>query len=100
MRLPCARRMRRTAHARKNRREHDRRDGSLRKHALRRVKNDSLSNTDGHMDCTEIVRDQALATNTPIIVVRHDQAQVAHIAAIGTVNLKELETLRRAAYRG
>lgn len=47
----------------------------------------------GHMDCTEIVRDQAVAENVPRVVVRHDRAQVTHEAAIGTVNRKELETL-------
>lgn len=47
----------------------------------------------GHMDCTEIVRDQALAQNTPLVIVRDDQAQVTHEAAIGTVNRKELESL-------
>jgi Fe-S cluster assembly scaffold protein SufB len=47
----------------------------------------------GHMDCTEIVRDQAEASNTPIVIVRDDGAQVTHEAAIGTVNRKELESL-------
>lgn len=47
----------------------------------------------GHMDCTEIVRDLAEASNTPLVVVRNDQAQVTHEAAIGTVNRKELESL-------
>lgn len=47
----------------------------------------------GHMGCTEVVRDAALASNTPLVVVRHDQAQVTHEAAIGTVNRKELEPL-------
>ena len=47
----------------------------------------------GHMDCTEIVRDQAHAHNEPRVVVCNDQAQVTHEAAIGTVNRKELETL-------
>lgn len=93
MRLPCARRMRRIMLAWKNRREHDQRDASLRKHALRGVRNRLLGNTDSHMDCIEIVRDQTLATNTPIVVVRYDQTQVTHEAAIGTVNHKELETL-------
>ncbi|WP_054521977.1 SufB/SufD family protein [Thermanaerothrix daxensis] len=50
-------------------------------------------NTRGHMDCTEIVRGQAQASNNPLVIVRHDQAQVTHEAAIGTVNRKELETL-------
>ena len=47
----------------------------------------------GHMDCTEIVRDQAEARNTPLVIVRDDQAQVTHEAAIGSVNRKELESL-------
>jgi len=47
----------------------------------------------GHMDCTEIVRDQAVARNMPLVVVRDDRARVTHEAAIGSVNHKELETL-------
>ncbi len=47
----------------------------------------------GHMDCTEIVLNQAEARNTPVVVVRDDHAQVTHEAAIGSVNRKELETL-------
>jgi len=45
------------------------------------------------MSCTEIVRDRAEARNTPLVIVRDDQAQVTHEAAIGTVNRKELESL-------
>ena len=47
----------------------------------------------GHMDCTEIVRDQATAANSPIVRVTNAKAQVTHEAAIGTVNRKEMETL-------
>ncbi|HIC88114.1 MAG TPA: SufBD protein [Anaerolineae bacterium] len=47
----------------------------------------------GHMDCTEIVRGEAVAENVPEVVVRDDLAQVTHEAAIGMVNRKELETL-------
>ncbi len=47
----------------------------------------------GHMSCTEIVRDRAEAHNMPLVIVRDDQAQVTHEAAIGTVNRKELESL-------
>jgi Fe-S cluster assembly scaffold protein SufB len=47
----------------------------------------------GHMDCTEIVRGQAEASNTPLVIVRNDQAHVTHEAAIGSVSSKELETL-------
>jgi Fe-S cluster assembly scaffold protein SufB len=47
----------------------------------------------GHMDCTEIVRGDAVARNVPVVVVRDDQARVTHEAAIGSVSGKELETL-------
>lgn len=47
----------------------------------------------GHMDCTEIVRGDAIARNTPVVLVRNDRAQVTHEASIGAVNHKELETL-------
>jgi Fe-S cluster assembly scaffold protein SufB len=47
----------------------------------------------GHMDCTEIVRGEAVAQNVPIVIVRDDRARVTHEAAIGSVNRKELETL-------
>lgn len=47
----------------------------------------------GHMDCTEIVRGEAVARNVPAVVVRDDRARVTHEAAIGSVSRKELETL-------
>ncbi|MFW5933539.1 MAG: SufB/SufD family protein [Actinomycetota bacterium] len=47
----------------------------------------------GHMDCTEIVRDRAVATNSPVVVVRHADAQVTHEAAIGRIDHRQLETL-------
>jgi len=47
----------------------------------------------GHMDCTEIVRDQAIAANNPVVRVTNAKAQVTHEAAIGTVNRREMETL-------
>jgi len=47
----------------------------------------------GHMDCTEVVRGEAMARNVPIVVVRDDRARVTHEAAIGSVSQKELETL-------
>ncbi|RLC65381.1 MAG: SufBD protein [Chloroflexi bacterium] len=47
----------------------------------------------GHMDCTEIVRGEAVARNVPTVVVRDDRARVTHEAAIGSVGKKELETL-------
>ena len=47
----------------------------------------------GHVDCIEIVRDQATANAIPVVRVRDNRAYVTHEAAIGTVNKKELETL-------
>jgi Fe-S cluster assembly scaffold protein SufB len=47
----------------------------------------------GHMDCTEIVRDEAIAANNPIVKVTNAKSQVTHEAAIGTVNMREMETL-------
>lgn len=47
----------------------------------------------GHVDCIEVVRDQAVASAVPVVRVRDDRAHVTHEAAIGTVNKKELETL-------
>jgi len=47
----------------------------------------------GHVDCVEIVRDQAIASAVPVVKVTHPQAQVTHEAAIGTVDKKQLETL-------
>lgn len=69
---------------------------AVRQHACSRIfttMEGSAPGARGHMDCTEIVRDQAEASNTPLVIVRNDQAQVTHEAAIGTVNRKELETL-------
>ncbi|MGD8569824.1 MAG: SufD family Fe-S cluster assembly protein [Gammaproteobacteria bacterium] len=47
----------------------------------------------GHMDCMEIVRDQAIATAEPIVKVTHPLAKVTHEAAVGTVDQQQLETL-------
>jgi Fe-S cluster assembly scaffold protein SufB len=47
----------------------------------------------GHMDCTELVRDRAVARAEPIVNVQHPLAKVTHEAAIGSVDQKQLETL-------
>ncbi|MCS7285716.1 MAG: SufD family Fe-S cluster assembly protein [Anaerolineae bacterium] len=49
--------------------------------------------TRGHLDCIEIVRDEAIANAIPIVLVRDPTAHVTHEAAIGTVDKKGLETL-------
>lgn len=53
----------------------------------------NAAGTRGHMDCTEIVRDEATAANNPMVRVTNSKAQVTHEAAIGTVNRKEMESL-------
>ncbi|MFH0880842.1 MAG: SufD family Fe-S cluster assembly protein [Lentisphaerota bacterium] len=47
----------------------------------------------GHVDCKEIVQDQAIAKATPIVEVLHPKAHVTHEAAIGSVDSRQLETL-------
>jgi Fe-S cluster assembly scaffold protein SufB len=49
--------------------------------------------TRGHMDCTELVRDRALARAEPIVNVQHPLSKVTHEAAIGSVDQKQLDTL-------
>ena len=49
--------------------------------------------TRGHVDCIEIVRDEAVASAVPVVKVTDPRARVTHEAAIGTVDKKELETL-------
>ncbi|MGB9594457.1 MAG: SufB/SufD family protein, partial [Anaerolineae bacterium] len=49
--------------------------------------------TRGHVDCIEIVRDEAIAHASPIVMVTDSRAYVTHEAAIGTVDKKGLETL-------
>jgi uncharacterized protein len=47
----------------------------------------------GHVDCKEIVRDNAVATAIPVVKVNHPRAHITHEAAIGSVDKKQLETL-------
>jgi hypothetical protein len=47
----------------------------------------------GHVDCTEIIKDQAIARAIPIVDVRHPEAKVTHEAAIGSVDSTQLQTL-------
>lgn len=47
----------------------------------------------GHVDCTEIIKDQAIARAVPIVDVRHPDAIVTHEAAIGSVDSTQLQTL-------
>jgi len=47
----------------------------------------------GHVDCKEIVQDNAVARAIPIVQVNHPLAHVTHEAAIGSVDSKQLQTL-------
>jgi Fe-S cluster assembly scaffold protein SufB len=47
----------------------------------------------GHVDCMEIVKDNAFAKAIPIVNVSNPLAKVTHEAAIGSVDKKQLETL-------
>ena len=50
-------------------------------------------NSRGHVDCTEILMDNARATSIPQITATHPRAKVTHEAAIGSVDKKQLQTL-------
>lgn len=47
----------------------------------------------GHVDCMEIVKDNALAKAIPIVNVTNPLAKVTHEAAIGSVDRRQMETL-------
>ncbi len=47
----------------------------------------------GHVDCLEIIKDQAVARAVPIVNVTDPLAKVTHEAAIGSVDKQQMETL-------
>ncbi len=47
----------------------------------------------GHMDCTEIIKDEAIGESVPLVRCKHPEAKITHEAAIGTVDQTQLETL-------
>ena len=47
----------------------------------------------GHVDCKEIVQDNAVAKAVPVVEVSHPTAHVTHEAAIGSVDSKQLQTM-------
>jgi uncharacterized protein len=47
----------------------------------------------GHVDCKEIVRDNATANAVPVVEVKNPKAHITHEASIGSVDSKELQTL-------
>ncbi|MBN1809024.1 MAG: SufD family Fe-S cluster assembly protein [Planctomycetes bacterium] len=69
---------------------------AVRGHAQAHVKNTLVAEAAyarGHVDCKEIVQDDAVATAVPIVEVRNPKAFVTHEAAIGSVDSRQLETL-------
>ncbi|MBS3740256.1 SufD family Fe-S cluster assembly protein [Candidatus Bipolaricaulota bacterium] len=53
----------------------------------------SAPESQGHVDCTEIIKDEAVARAVPIVEVRDPEAKVTHEAAIGSVDDTQLQTL-------
>ncbi len=47
----------------------------------------------GHVDCTEIIMDDAEAIASPVVIAKNPKAKVTHEAAIGSVDKKQLLTL-------
>ena len=47
----------------------------------------------GHVDCMEIIMDQAVARASPVVIAENPRAKVTHEAAIGSVDKKQLLTL-------
>ncbi len=69
---------------------------AVRDHATAEIYNELTATAEGaagHVDCNEIVQDQAHAKAIPIVDVRHPKAHVTHEAAIGSVDSKQLQTL-------
>ncbi|MFW6383606.1 MAG: SufB/SufD family protein [Nanoarchaeota archaeon] len=53
----------------------------------------TAENARGHVDCKEIMKDNAIAKAVPVVEVAHPKAHVTHEAAVGGVDNKQLETL-------
>lgn len=69
---------------------------ALRDDASANIYNKLIATADyarGHVDCKEIVRDNAIANAVPIVEVRNPKAHITHEASIGSVDSKELQTL-------
>ena len=51
------------------------------------------ANSRGHVDCTEIIMDEAEAIASPVVMAKNPKAKVTQEAAIGSVDKKQLLTL-------
>ncbi|MFP4543051.1 MAG: SufB/SufD family protein [Candidatus Kapaibacterium sp.] len=47
----------------------------------------------GHVDCKEIIKDNATAQAVPVVEVNNPKAHITHEAALGAVDSRQLETL-------
>jgi Fe-S cluster assembly scaffold protein SufB len=47
----------------------------------------------GHIDCAEIIKDNAKAKAVPIVEVEHPLAKITHEAAIGSIDRNQIEAL-------
>lgn len=47
----------------------------------------------GHVDCKEIIKDDALVSAIPIVEVSNPKAHITHEASLGSVDSKQLQTL-------
>jgi len=47
----------------------------------------------GHVDCKEIIKDEALVSAIPIVEVSNPKAHITHEASLGSVDSKQLQTL-------
>ncbi len=68
----------------------------LRDRAFSRVTSEVVgegTNSRGHIDCTEILMDEAQAEAYPFVYVRNPTAKLTHEAAIGRVDEKQMMTL-------
>ncbi len=69
---------------------------ALRDNATATIKNTMTASAPfarGHVDCKEVVQDEAVARAVPVVEVRHPKAHVTHEASVGSVDSKQLETL-------
>ncbi|MCX7821800.1 MAG: SufD family Fe-S cluster assembly protein [Brevinematales bacterium] len=69
---------------------------ALKDNAIASIENEIIADAPyarGHVDCKEIVQDNAKARAVPIVEVNNPKAHVTHEAAIGSVDSKQLETL-------
>lgn len=57
------------------------------------ITNGNAPGARGHVDCMEIVKDQAVAKAVPVVSVSNPLAKVTHEAAIGSVDKRQMETL-------